>query len=86
MNLHPLSFEKLLETARDLENPAQIREMIASLQLLEKNIRFMRQRLMGQLSQLERLGEEARQKQRESLKASLQVLTSQKAIGSKEEE
>ena len=75
MNLHPLSFEQLLRVSASLENPVELKEMVESLELLEKNIRYMRQRLNGKLLKLEKEVEETRQEERKKRKQSLKILT-----------
>ena len=78
MNLHPLSFEHLLRVSASLENPAEIKDMVDSLELLEKNIRYMRQRLNGKLRQVDQQAEEARQKERKRRKQTLKILKREK--------
>jgi len=86
MNLHPLTFENLLEMAESLDDPARIRDMIASLQLLEKNLGYLRQRLSGRLARQEHLGEEEKKEQRKKRKASFQVFSSDPGHRSTEDE
>jgi len=78
MDLHGRSFEDLLELSASLEDPQEIRALIESLDRLEKNLRYMRKRLMGKLAQTQRRMEEKRDKERQRLKASLKILKTEK--------
>jgi len=75
VNLHPHSFEKILEICSSLDAPEEMEEMIESLDLLEKNIRYLRQRLVGKLARLNLRKEEKQREERLQLKKSLRVVT-----------
>ena len=75
MNLHPHSFEKILELCSSIEEPEEMEEMIESLDLLEKNIRYLRQRLAGKLARFNHRREEKQRAERQQLKESLRVVT-----------
>ena len=81
MNLHPHSFEKILEICSSLEEPDEMKEMVDSLDLLEKNIRYLRQRLTGKLARASLRKEEQQRAERQQLKNSLRVLTGDKEPG-----
>ena len=81
MNLHHVTFEKLLEICGSLEDPDKIKGMIEALDLLEKNLRYMRQRLVGQLNMDERRRAEEKTKERQRLKQSFRVLKPKKPTG-----
>lgn len=81
MNLHPHSFEKILELCSGLGEHEDMKEMIESLDLLEKNIRYLRQRLEGKLARALLRKQEQQKADREQLKSSLRVLTGEKEAG-----
>jgi hypothetical protein len=85
LNLHPHSFEKILEICSSLEEPGEMTEMIESLDLLEKNIRYLRQRLVGKLARINHRKEEQQRAERQQLKKSLRVLSREKGPGDGEE-
>ena len=84
VNLHPHSFEKILEICSGLGEQEEMREMIESLDLLEKNIRYLRQRLEGKLARALLRKQEQQRAEREQLKSSLRVLTGDKEAGGRE--
>ena len=75
MNLHPHSFEKILEICSSIDEAEEMEEMIESLDLLEKNIRYLRQRLVGKLARVNLRKEEKQREERLQLKRSLRVVT-----------
>jgi hypothetical protein len=81
LNLHPHPFEKILELCSSLEEPGEMKEMIESLDLLEKNIRYLRQRLVGKLARINHRKEEQQRAERQQLKKSLRVVSREKDPG-----
>ena len=75
MDIHGQTFEKLLEIASSLEEQSDIEKMIEALARLEKNIAYMRKRLVGKLNQVDQTAVAEELEKRRKLKASLQVLT-----------
>jgi len=58
-----------------------MKEMAESLDLLEKNIRYLRQRLEGKMARANLRREEQHRAERQQLKKSLRVLTGDKDAG-----
>jgi len=81
VNLHPHSFEKILELCSALDEQDEMKEMIESLDLLEKNIRYLRQRLEGKLARARLRKQEQQKAERQQLKSSLRVLIGDKEAG-----
>ena len=50
MNLHPFTFIQIMEICATLEDTDSIKDMIESMEQLERNIRTQRQGLKGRLS------------------------------------
>lgn len=63
MNIHAVTFEQLLEICASLEDPVEMQNLLDSLDLLERNVRYLRQRLAGRLR--EKQGEENDRKEAE---------------------
>lgn len=56
MNIHAVTFEQLLEICASLEDLEEMQNLVEALELLERNVRYLRQRLVGRLR--EKQGEE----------------------------
>ncbi len=56
MNIHAVTFEQLLDICASLEDPVEMQDLLQALDLLERNVRYLRQRLAGKLR--EKQGEE----------------------------
>ena len=78
MNIHATTFEQLLEICASLEDSVEIKRMVEALNLLENNVRYLRQRLIGRLREQEHRESEARSKDREARKKVLRVVTPRK--------
>ena len=74
MNVHALTFEQILRVCASLEDPTEIRAMIQALEILERNIRYRRKELIGQMNEIEVRDKRERQKERQALKESLRVV------------
>jgi hypothetical protein len=76
MNLHHLTFEEILEICAVLEGPDDLKGMIESLVLLEKNIRYLRTSLEGKRLQDQLRESDKVKQQREFRKHTLRILKS----------
>ncbi len=63
MNIHAVTFEQLLDICASLEDPVEMEDLLQALDLLERNVRYLRQRLAGRLR--EKQGEEENRKEAE---------------------
>lgn len=63
MNIHAVTFEQLLDICASLEDPVEMQDLLQALDLLERNVRYLRQRLAGKLR--EKQGEEENRKETE---------------------
>lgn len=86
MNLHDLSFEDILGICASLDDPAEAREMIHALELLEKNIRYQRKRLLGVLAEATVRDRKRKEKAREELKQSLRIIRTEDENADSDEE
>ena len=78
MNIHATTFEQLLEICASLEDSVEMKRMVEALNLLENNVRYLRQRLIGRLREQERKESESRSRDREARKKVLRVVTPRK--------
>jgi len=85
MNLHHITFKELLDLCVTLDNPADIDDMIESLAMLEKNIRYLRTSLAGKRLQLAIKESDKERTRREQRKQRLRVLSSQPKDDGKDE-
>ena len=53
MNIHALTFEQILRLCSSMEDPIEISKLIQALEILERNIRYRRKELIGQLNEIE---------------------------------
>lgn len=63
MNIHAVTFEQLLEICASLDDLEEMQNLVEALDLLERNVRYLRQRLVGRLR--EKQGEEEYRKEAE---------------------
>ncbi len=85
MNLHHLTFKEILDLCASLESAADIDDMIESLVLLEKNIRYLRTALAGKKLQDTLKQTNARRQRRESEKQHLRIVSSSSTEDKKKE-
>ena len=86
MNIHAFTFEQILRLCASTEDPIEISKLIQALDILERNIRYRRKELIGQLNELELRDRKEKQKQRQEVKESLRVVrTKGEEEGSEEE-
>ena len=78
MSIHHLSFEDLLRICASLDDPDEINKMILALEIMERNLRYQRQRLAGMKSVENRQEEVKKQRERQKRKQSFKVLASNK--------
>ena len=52
MNLHALTVEQILRLCASLEDPNEISKLIQALEILERNLRYRRKELIGQLKEV----------------------------------
>jgi hypothetical protein len=57
-----------------MEDPIEISKLIQALDILERNIRYRRKELIGQLNELELRDRKEKQKQRQEVKESLRLV------------
>jgi hypothetical protein len=74
MNIHALTFEQLLEICASLEDAVEMKRMVEALNLLEKNVRYLRQRLVGRLQEGESREAEAKEKEKQIRKKNLRLV------------
>jgi predicted nucleic acid-binding protein len=74
MNLHALTFEQILRLCSSLEDPNEIARLIQALEILERNLRYRRKELIGQMNRIEARDKTEKQKERQALKKSLRVI------------
>jgi hypothetical protein len=74
MNLHALTFEQILKLCASLEDPHEISKLIQALEILERNLRYRRKELIGQLKEAELRERKEQEKQRRAVKSSLRVV------------
>ena len=74
MNLHALTFEQILRLCSSMEDPIEISKLIQALDILERNIRYRRKELIGQLNEIETRDKNEKRKERQELKKSLRVV------------
>ena len=54
MNIHAFTFEQILQLCASIEDPIEISKLIQALDILEKNIRYRRKELIGQINEIEK--------------------------------
>jgi len=86
MNLHALTFEQILRLCASLDDPNEIAKLVQALEILERNIRYRRKELMGQINEIELRDKREKQKQRQAVKDSLRVVRQNDEGGDPEEE
>jgi hypothetical protein len=74
MNLHALTFEQILRLCASLDDPNEIAKLVQALEILERNIRYRRTELIGQINEIELRDKREQQKQRQAVKRSLRVV------------
>jgi len=74
MNIHATTFEQLLEICASLEDVEEMQRMADALSLLEKNVRYLRQRLVGRLQEGESREAEAKEKEKQIRKKNLRLV------------
>ena len=86
MNIHALTFEQILRLCASIEDPHEISKLIQALEILERNIRYRRKELIGQLKEVEARDRKEGEKRRQAVKNSLRVVrNSTEEDGSEEE-
>jgi hypothetical protein len=85
MNLHAFTFEQILQMCASMEDPIEISKLIQALDILERNIRYRRKELIGQLKEIEAQDEQEKQEQRRAVKSSLRLVTQEDEADSKED-
>ena len=74
MNIHATTFEQLLEICASLEDAVEMKRMVEALNLLEKNVRYLRQRLVGRLQEGESREAAAKEKEKQIRKKNLRLV------------
>ena len=85
MNIHAFTFEQILQLCASIEDPHEISKLIQALEILEKNIRYRRKELIGQLKEIEARDKKEKQTQRRAVKRSLRVVRPEDELDSKED-
>ena len=74
MNIHAFTLEQILQMCATIEDPHEISKLIQSLEILERNLRYRRKELIGQLKEIEAREEKEKREQRRAVKGSLRLV------------
>ena len=74
MNIHAFTFEQILQLCASIEDPIEISKLIQALDILEKNIRYRRKELIGQINEIEKREKKEGEKRRQAVKNALRVV------------
>ena len=86
MNLHALTFEQILRLCASVDDPNEIAKLVQALDILERNIRYRRKELIGQINEIELRDKRDKQKRRQEVKDSLRVVREEGEDGNPGEE
>lgn len=76
MNIHAVTFEQLLDICASLEDPVEMQDLLQALDLLERNVRYLRQRLAGRLREKQGEEENRKETERRARRNALRLVTS----------